>query len=274
MAEVTVSSFAEFVEAVAVDGDIVNCPQEAVWDGNIIAPEGYTSRINIRCSKINGNGTTIKNFRSFANAMVKFGEHATTIEELHWIDFVHLGGSYYGTFDAENPRFSEIRFFKCKFSGLSNMDIFMTHWEGQTPMVLDRCSINCENQSESAHLSGFSVFYRYCRIRYRAANARVIPIAYSSVSAGDQPCMFSELMLYSPNYDGSFRPEYFSGCTLRGDLTHVSNITDAAPLSLTVFVNDTFGSQITTVPERFVSVTDNEMRNPTFLRNIGFPIVG
>lgn len=274
MAEVTVNSFAEFVEAVAVDGDIVNCPQEAVWDGNIIAPEGYTSKINIRCSKINGNDTTIKNFRSFASAMVKFGEHATTIEKLHWIDFVHLGGSYFGTFDAENPQFSEIRFFQCKFSGLSNMDIFMTHWEGQTPMVLDRCSVNCENQAEGKHLSCFGVFYRYCRLRYRAANAIVEPIAYSSVSATDQPCMFSELMLYCPNYSGSFRPEYFSGCTLRGDLTRVSSIVLSPPLSITVYVNDTFGDQISTVPASFIPVTDNEMRNPTYLRSVGFPIVG
>ena len=59
MAEVQVSNWAEFVEAIAVSGDTVILPEEAEWNMAEILPYGLQSNVSFACRKIEGNGTRI-----------------------------------------------------------------------------------------------------------------------------------------------------------------------------------------------------------------------
>lgn len=59
MATVTVSSWADFVSAVAVSGDTVSIAADTVWDMNEISPTGVGG-ITINCAEIIGNDAVIK----------------------------------------------------------------------------------------------------------------------------------------------------------------------------------------------------------------------
>lgn len=60
MATVSVTSWAEFVAAVGTSGNVVECPQNAVWDLNDISPE-HLDTLEINCAEIHGNGLIIRN---------------------------------------------------------------------------------------------------------------------------------------------------------------------------------------------------------------------
>ena len=64
MAQVNVTNLAEFVSAIAVDGDTVVCPENADWDANDTYPDGYLSNLTWNAN-VNGNGTTIRNLHLY-----------------------------------------------------------------------------------------------------------------------------------------------------------------------------------------------------------------
>ncbi len=63
MAEVTVSTWPEFVSAVAVAGDTVIVPPGTVWDFNDISPQGLASTVYL-FANVKGNGLVIRNLRT------------------------------------------------------------------------------------------------------------------------------------------------------------------------------------------------------------------
>ena len=94
MATVDVTSWSEFLEAAAVSGDTVNCPEYAEWDLAAIEPGGHTGSITINAT-INGNGTKIKNLvieHGVDQYGATFNIGGTTINDLHILNANLVGG--------------------------------------------------------------------------------------------------------------------------------------------------------------------------------------
>lgn len=68
MATYNVTGFSEFYTAITTcaSEDVINCPENAIWDMNEIDPTGSIGRIYMYYgSYVHGNGTTLKNFHGY-----------------------------------------------------------------------------------------------------------------------------------------------------------------------------------------------------------------
>ena len=81
MATVNVTSWAEFVAAVAVSGDTVVCPVDAVWD--LTEAEPITEPLEIACAEIQGNGTTITGATFNISGYSIRNTNSLTVDALH-----------------------------------------------------------------------------------------------------------------------------------------------------------------------------------------------
>ncbi len=254
MAEVHVRNWAEFVEAVAVAGDIVILPTAERWGMNVIAPEGITGNIPVNCAKIEGNGTAIMNGHFYGSFQVS----GTEINDLHFISY--LADLFIR--NSNSPAYN-----RCMFSGLiSNGGRLIATGNA----IWNRCAVNVESQSSNASSLDYDIFsgtVSYCRIIYHAAN--IVAIRFSGFSN-------SEFVFYCPQCAAIYVEELVN-CTIRGNLsactycgyvsykygsyTNIVNMSDLAE-----------GAQL-----RFtalVGVTDEQMKDAAYLASIGFPIGG
>lgn len=81
----------EFLEAIQQDETAVHCPENAEWDVGQTHPEGYTDTIFlIKCDRIYGNGTTVKNLK-LTNSYFKLTSTASASEaRLEFWNALHL----------------------------------------------------------------------------------------------------------------------------------------------------------------------------------------
>lgn len=254
MAEVHVSSWSEFVEAVAVAGDTVVLPVAERWDMNVIAPEGVTGNIPVNCSKIIGNGTSIWNGHFYGEFQVS----GTQIEDFHIVNFL----ASILIRNLSSPSYN-----RCMFSGLLLGENRLFALENA---AWNRCSVNIESQSTNNSAVGNDVFtgtMSYCRIIYHASN--IDTIRFDGFSN-------SEFVLYTPQCTKIYVEE-LKNCTIRGNLsacTYVGYYSYKYE-SLTNVVNtDDLADGAALMFTELVGVTDSQMKDSAYLASIGFPIGG
>lgn len=266
MATVSVASWAEFVEAIAVSGDTVVCPENAVWDANDFAPNWLDDEIQWNCAEVRGNGTIIRNLhmRGIFYTSVNTTQY---IRDLHFLDFIADGvreqsGIFYGKF----------AFVGCKLTGILATNYrFLVRCTGfdSNTFSFDKCSLNVEfatNMGIWPH-EGLGAGFRYSRIQIKAANTIAIIILHY--------CQYCEVVLYIPNASDTFSSKMFLGCTVRGNFHSIP--ADSASWGWSgansVYCNEDFPAGWTpSYPQNFIGVTDAQLRNPQYLRSIGFPI--
>ena len=263
MATVSVTTWAEFLTAIAVSGDTVELPENAVWDMNEIEPLGHLEDILVACRYIIGNGTRIRNLHLFGH--FNFTDNKCDISTLFLSDFIGSGSPTYKAFFHGN-----VFFHNCGISGLLGngydyLTLFTVNYAGY---AFERCSINIESSSSSfLTLFGGSDGYIYCRFEVHAANTLYQPTA--------SPCRFCECIFYMPN-SAWITTAYFSGCTVRGDMQtaqEVDWIGDWWGDNSVYAVNSFHPNFSPRYPANFIAVTDEQMKTPAYLRNLGFPIV-
>ena len=140
MATVNVTSWAEFVEAIAVSGDTVNCPENAEWDANDFAPNGITEDIVWKCSTVEGNGTVIRNLK-LTGKVKSEDNNVHYIKNLHLLDFIADGNpEHYCFFDGTYLMRG------CKLSGILSNHYFYLVYNNDVSNVfaMDKCSVNLE----------------------------------------------------------------------------------------------------------------------------------
>ena len=263
MATVSVTTWAEFLTAIAVSGDTVELPENAVWDLNEIEPLGHLEDILVACRYIIGNGTRIRNLHLFG--CINF-TGLCDISNLFLSDFIGSGSPTYKGFFRGNVFFHD-----CGISGLlgNGYDYLLHYTQNYAEYAFERCSINVEASSQSfTVVFGGSYGFIYCRLEVHAANSANQP--------SHPPCRTCECIFYMPNCS-SITTTYFLGCTVRGDL---QNAQEAAPSwsewsgDNTVYVSNSFPQNFSPVkPANFIAVTEEQMKTPAYLRNLGFPIV-
>lgn len=120
-----VEDWDEFTTALGTTDAYIECPENAVWEMNDILPGGIVSTINTYATRVNGNGTKIRNLY-FANSYIYGRRSAGTWWYNLNFENILLESSY--------GFYSLARFRGCNFSGQLNngsmfRDVIFSHDE-------------------------------------------------------------------------------------------------------------------------------------------------
>lgn len=271
MADVYVNSWSEFKSAVGSYANMNNkiiLPENAVWDMAEIKP--YGDSFQIQCAEIDGRGTCIKNLVLNTGIYVYNEENVPKISNLEMKDWMCSGST---------SVFSDyaITMYSCTFSGIlaSGVQYFCSD-----SIALYNCSFNIEASGSAFKLSYGVSNFQYCRLEVHLPNVtQDDPYEFQIFHYSDR-CYFCELLLYAPNVT-SINSGTFSGCVLRGNLTGVTQDFYSSSQGgtdwegfVSIYKDDMFSDQFTPIqPLGFVCCTEEQMKNPVYLRGKGFPIV-
>lgn len=264
MATVSVTTWADFLEAIAVSGDTVECPENAVWDMAELEPEGHTGVITCNAA-INGHGTQIKNLvmlDSPSSARFQFNNDVT---DLHVINSVLDCSSVY--FQAANYKTVQM----CTFSGMlrGNGMAFGTN------AYLYRCAANLE----WATATTATIFARNCNAKYcnfKVSGSLVTAVSLYVHASSDQLSGYENcyVILDTPQVT-SLTGRKFKTSVLR---CNAANVTDLSALNdiggaqnFSLLVSSDFPN-VQTTSSGVVLVTENNLRDAAYLQSIGFPI--
>lgn len=222
MATVSVSTWEEFLEAVQVEGDTVECPENGVFD--LTEEESITEPIEIYCAVINGNGTTIKNAVFNINGYCIQNHAALEINELHWDSIV---ADCYDSFWLYYSLFMEMN--RCKISGefIGHGYSSVTVFYGYSNFT--SCAVNavCTNGGllliGNNPSAGTSL---YCRYQFFTSSQVSSPFMYAL--SPFNYCERCELYITAPNAvtlafcldSGTYK---LSECVVRGTLGEASS---------------------------------------------------
>lgn len=250
MATVNVTTFQEFLEAAAVIGDTVVCPEGAIWDLNEIDPLNTIDLITIN-AHIQGRNTEIRNLRGRCACRWEI-----IIDALHFINCLcestdrgFLGSS--SPFTVQNCKMS------CALS--ASAQLFSDN------ASFMRCALTI---SAEIARSGKEQFFfvpqqahsRYCRVKINAPNA--IDLGHYGFWNFDD----SELIINAPLT--TFLTGYMQRCTVRGDLPLVASTEVSYTNNFNVIVAPSF----TATNTNFKVVTDEQLKDVDYLASIGFVI--
>lgn len=269
MADVYVNNWSEFVSAVAVSGDTVYLPEDAEWDMEDILPWGTQSAITMACTEINGRGTTIKNLH--LNQAITVSKNNIIIRNLIMKDWLCEGGTTTtegsrSVFDANSNR--NVYFYSCAFSGILAA-VKKRFVYGS--VHCHNCSLNIEASGTFFDISNSGAGEnRYCRIEFHLPN-NTNPV----VATLDNE--FCEIILYMPNATGGFYSCYYQGCTVRGNMQGITSDGSWGGYwtgFVSVYLDGIFGEGYSARKKAgFVKCTQEQMKDPEYLRGKGFPIV-
>lgn len=261
MATVQVSTLAEFITAIAVSGDTVVCPDGVVWDANDVYPDGYSGNITWNAN-VNGNGTTIRNLHLY-------GRFATSQNVRPYIDALRIvdligsassggGGLFQGNFHMTNSAVSAV--LNANYNEIVNWNT------GSSSYLADKCSFNIDASGSFDTLTMGQT--RYCRYELRLPNSTWYPF-YASNQKTEQ----SELAIFAPNAGGIYSNQ-FPGCIIHGDLPNTLELASGGSWAgdMTLFSTDGLPNFSPYDPVHCIGVTDAQLRDPLYLRSIGFPI--
>lgn len=264
MATVQVNSWADFVQAVAVSGDTVICPSGAIWDMNEIAPEGIAG-FPVNCAEIQGQGTEIKNLRVASGiGLGGGGNFYQSIDALHFVNFVGESGPFFVAAGAARQGPHTV-FTGCKFAGLlpQNAQYFCEVAGGDTrPTDFMQCSFAIEfgyNNTWYATQITRNGTIKYCRMHIQLPNGALFyPNASWSYVRIDCPAM---QMLH---LGGAVANVY------DGDLPQLTNAIGTGETYPSVYNKDSMPNFAGAA--NVLGVTEAQLRDPEYLRSIGFPI--
>lgn len=261
MATVNVTNLADFVAAVSVAGDTVVCPESADWDANDTYPDGYSGNITWNAAVL-GNGTTIRNLHLYGR--IETGQNVRPyIDALRIVDLIGSapsgsGGLFDGNYHMTN----------CAISAVLNANYQeIVNWNaGSTALLANACSFNIDAAGGFDTLTMGKT--RYCRFELHLPNSGWIPYY-----AANQSCEQSELAIFAPNA-GNLRSTQFVGCILHGEMQNTREAASSGSWSgdMTLYSTDGMPNFVPYDPVHCVGVTDAQLRDPAYLRSIGFPI--
>lgn len=229
MAIVSVSNWAEFLEAVAVAGDTVECPTDAEWD--LTDADIIHTKIVIRCAVINGNGTTIKGQRF----EITGGEYehmisnanALEINDLHWESlYVEANNQWAarGFWDSGWGIESALTMNRCKVSAECSGNVGIRHFFSGTYHYFTSCAMNVSMLKGGDLIYGNSIdvgYSKFCRYQIYTTSSSSSPFNYSL--SPFNYCEKCELTINAPNaqeigfsLDSGTRK--ISGCVVRGSI--------------------------------------------------------
>lgn len=160
MATVSVSTFPEFLSAIAVSGDtvVVNADK---WDVST-----YAGVIEIQCAEIQGNGVEISGLDTRGSTTAIIVDNDVHISGISFTD-IRFGA----TMLSINSAITDVEFAECDFSGRAYAESGQGCILSSSSHAPDffRCTFNIEAGS-IPFLYGNSPLFRYCTILYRGVS--------------------------------------------------------------------------------------------------------
>lgn len=265
MATVNVTNFDDFITAIGVAGNTVVLPIKAEWDLNDVHPEGVQGGIQVRCAKIEGRDTEIKNAHFLGDRAAFIVNNALEVENLHITNIIANASVFRVNTTSFAWGFSE-----CKFSCLLGMNA--VNFNNGFP-TFRKCSIAVA--LESGTDGGYDgcinfTLAEYCRLTINAPSKTVNPF----VGMPNRSVIsFCEVNLMMPNLL-NINPRNFSGCVLRGGcpLAHDRMQYAYAADFTSVYDVNMFPDDFTTKSPTFIGVTESQIRDAQYLASIAFPI--
>lgn len=261
MATVNVTSLEEFVSAVAVAGDTVVCPEGADWDANDTYPDGYSGNLTWNAAVL-GNGTTIRNLHLYGRFATS-GNVRPYIDALRIVDLIGSAPSGSGGLFDGNYHFTN-----CAVSAVLNANYQeIVNWDtASTALLANACSFNIDAAGNFDTLSVGKV--RYCRFELHLPNS-----SWFAYWATENKCEESELAIFAPNAGGFFSWQ-FPGCIIHGELPSAAERAQSGDWEgdMMLYSTDGLPNFVPYDPVHCVGVTDAQLRDPAYLRSLGFPI--
>lgn len=259
MATVTVSTWPDFVAAVAVTGDTVNIEPGTVWNMNEIAPLG-AGTVEINCAAINGNGAVIK-AANITSDLLQFLK-SCTVRRLNVLDFdgkafvMRVSGGATATLK------------KCSVTGIFNAvnsSVFYSDG-GQIVFTADEPEYPGEKELGSmidiisnngsgicgAYYAGSMLVLRYTNLHY--------------VGVFDGSASPYRVSVYDSLITGELNNATFN--SIQRTVINSSGTLSSGSVVQTL-VNS---SKATIASGDFTAVTPEQMTDPAYLQSIGFPI--
>lgn len=261
MATVNVTSFDQFVSAVAVSGDTVVLPEGAIWNLNDIYPEGYVGDIPVNCATINGRGTEIRNLHHYGKFIVP---NDLEINELHMKNTVCEDTAFWGREGAINSR--RIMMNQCIMTGIFGIN---TTNFCESFLTLNRCTINLDMTQGGygdVSLSEAGTDADYCRISMQYPNN-----FGGTFSTGG----LWRYCLVNVRYLGCrvFYSGQLSGCVVLGNFgTAYDGSSSSSGSQVSIYDVAAFDSEFEPGSAYFKGVTYDQLYDAAYLASIGFPI--
>ena len=262
MATVNVTSWAQFVQAIAVSGDTVVLPSGELWDMNEIAPEGVSDNIPIRCAVINGNNTEIRNLHIFGKFVVYNNL------EMNDVIFKNIVSENTAFIDQSSSQ-RTITMNRCIITGLTGLNTIGFIYG---PVTASRCTFNVDltpSTGSEIYLVRNLFAATYCRISAKFPQYTGRLQLYASVG-GIKYCYVN---IFAPATTQIYS-YMFSGCVVTGNY---GNAFDAQPGSyrpafVSVYDVAAFSDEFVPGADYFKPVTQSQLYDASYLASIGFPI--
>lgn len=261
MSAVSVTNWAEFLEAVQTSNADVVLPENEVWDMNEIAPEGVSTLPAISCNSISGNGTEIRNL--YTNGVFTFDPYVlTAVSNLHFTNFVITGNALFEA--SHNTRDGVSVFSGCKYSGVCGTQTkgvllpgIGNFGDDYGIIKASRCSFVVDAQRVGYFYAARNMEYCRCKISVPNGTLKMTEPKWSFIRV-DQPT--ADLL----NCAGAL------ACSFDGQMQAVVNAGEPDHTFPSIFCSD--GIPSLTPTNYLIGVTRNQMRDPEYLASIGFPI--
>lgn len=261
MATITVSSFAEFVTAVAVSGDTVVLPENAVWDMNEQYPLGYNDNIPINCTTINGRGTEIRNLHLYGKFVVPSN---LEINNLKLTNTVCEETEFFGS--SGNARTLTLN--GCVVTGIYGVN---TRYFNYGTLVLDRSVLNLNMTA-----GGYSDIEISSFGQYSAQYSRISVLYPQNFGGGFSFGTSSKFCMFNIRYEGcrAFNSAGLSGCVVLGNFgeAYDSNSYGTHGAFVSVYDVAAMDEEFETDNPYFKGVSYSQLYDAAYLASIGFPI--
>ncbi len=261
MAEVTVSTWPEFVSAVAVTGDTVIVQPGTVWDFNDISPQGLASTVYL-FANVKGNGLVIRNLRTSLDVTFEVSNSSPKIEDLRIENIIQTGGAFISGSITWATNVYAV-FHNCVFAGKVIDGVFLNFPRTGAIFSSDG-DLSCGFELD------FSGSGYFCNAHPDVGTTMTdCKLEFSGISSGSNT-----------------RLKQLTNCSIMGNQPwenwNVGNIT-ASMINLGISASQTFSATASvsvlntdmasgTISGDFLKVTDAQMRDAAYLSSIGFPI--
>ena len=263
MATVDVTSWSEFLEAAAVSGDTVNCPEYAEWDLAAIEPGGHTGSITINAT-INGNGTKIKNLvieHGVDQYGATFNIGGTTINDLHILNANLVGGG--------NGLFSGNYIMNgCTISAIVHDTGYLFYFGNYKRLY--RCAFNIEIANATAvNFVGSNTNASYCNVKI--AGSRVTNVLLSDTSSYPYGEIENSYFILDTPSVQTLTARKTSWSVIRCTGSNVTSLDSFSHEHFCLGVTTDFPNA-STIGSGIILVSESQLRDAAYLQSIGFPI--
>ena len=267
------TTWAEFVTAIGTSSAYVSVPEGTVWDMNEIQPTGYSSAIEWKALRVDGNNAQIKNLYFYSTGrFIMPNANYAAIYNIKFLNFLIEDSALVDTSAYYNY---SVPFYSCSFSGkLINGALSKSNSgnDNNRQISFRQCSMNLELSGNSA------IFNTYSNSNYFSVNAQNCNLKVSGTSTrtntcqvkmqnclwtGDMPTNlwlqgytndFSQYNIFDANI-GASRTVTGTTWAMRGNIVNSDKIVSGA-----------------TVDSAYSRVNSAQLRDASYLASIGFPI--